>query len=36
MEFSEPPEECESSANCINPNRFLPGVRVVYKRGRVF
>ena len=36
MESSESPEECESSATYINPNRFLPGVRVVYKGGRVF
>ena len=35
-ESSESPEECESSATYINPNRFLPGVRVVYKWGRVF
>ena len=32
----ESPEECESSATYINPNRFLPGVSVVYKGGRVF
>ena len=31
MESSESPEECESSATYINPNRFLPGFRVVYK-----
>ena len=30
-ESSESPEECESSATYINPNRFLPGFRVVYK-----
>ena len=30
------PEECESSATYINPNRFLPGVRVLYKGGKVF
>ena len=35
-ESSESPEECESSATYINPNRFLPGFRVVYKGGRVF
>ena len=34
MESSESPEECESSATFINPNRFLPGVRVVCKGGR--
>ena len=33
---SESPEECESSATYINPNRFLPGVRVVYKGSRFF
>ena len=31
-ESSESPEECESSAIYINPNRFHPGVREVYKR----
>ena len=36
MESSESPEECESSATYINPNRFLPGFRVLYKGGRVF
>ena len=35
-ESSESPEECESSATYINPIRFLPGVRVVYKWGRIF
>ena len=35
-ESSESPEECESSATYINPNRFLPGVREVYKGGQGF
>ena len=36
-ESSESPEECEPSATYIlNQNRFLPGIRVVYKGGRVF
>ena len=35
-ESSESPEECESSATYINPNRFLPGIRVVFKGDRVF
>ena len=34
-ESSESPKECESSAIYINPNRFLSGVRVEYKGGRV-
>ena len=35
-ESTESAEECESSATYINPNRFLPGFRVVYKGDRVF
>ena len=35
-ESSEIPEEGESSATYINPNHFLPGVRIVYKGDRVF
>ena len=35
-ESSQSPEKCESSATYINPNRFFPGVRVVYLGGRVF